>query len=160
SPCQSVAYSSSRCWVRDVGPALVELVVNVVVEVVAAVAEVVHTLLPFLLLDLRLALRRPPGGEDGVPALVIGLLDVLAGRAMTALAAAVLQVRRLLLATVARLVAEADRMTDDALRVVLAQRRLLRVRQRLEGVRVLRLLPNVVGGIVALLAAIRADVGR
>src|SRR5262249_57874106 len=103
-----------------------------------------------------LVLLGPPRVQQRVPAGVLGVLDVLAGRAVAALAADVLQVRRVPLVAVARLVGEADRVADDALAVVLAQRRPGRLDQALVGVAVLGLPAHVVRRLLALLSPVPA----
>src|SRR5262249_42245437 len=60
----------------------------------------------------------------------------------------------------AALVGEAGHVADDALAVILPQRRALHVGQRLVGVGVRGVLPDLVGVLVTLLAPLRADVGR
>src|SRR5262245_47889887 len=126
-------------------PAFVELVVNVVINVVTALAEVVDAQHPHFLLRRRLVFTAPPGVDDRIPAFVLGLLDVFTARTVTAFATHVFQQRRVLLVAETRFVTETDRVTDDALGIMLPQRRLFGLHQRIEGVRMLRLFPHVIG---------------
>src|SRR5262245_46981422 len=107
----------ARASVLDLRPLLLEAAVNpghVVVLVVALLAGQVHAQDALALLLGRLVLRLAPGVEQVVPLRILGVLDVLAGRAVAALAADIAQVRRALQVHEAALVAEADRVADNA----------------------------------------------
>ena len=98
----------------------------------------------------------------GEEVLVRGLLDVLRGGPVTVLALVALEVGRLLGRDPARLVGEAGRVAGDALGVELADApRILGVmHQRLEGVRMGRAQPLVVGVRVARLARLGPRIRR
>src|SRR5262249_23625622 len=150
-----------RPLVFDLRPLQVELPVDVVVLVVALLAHPLVQRQDALGLGLvGLVGRGLPGVEQLPPLRVVLVLHVPAAGAVAALTAHLLQVRRLLLVGEAALVGEAGDVADDALAVVLPQRRPLRVHQRLVGVGVARILPDLVGVLVAVLARLRADVGR
>src|SRR5439155_24814416 len=123
--------AAQTALVLDLWPALLKLELHVVVDVVTLDAKIVDAQHALPALILRLLFLAFPGVQDVPPLRIFRVLDVRTGGPVAALTADVLQMGRVTLVLEARIIREADRVTDDALAIVLAQRRPRRLDQGL-----------------------------
>ena len=111
----------------DRRPTLLELPFHVIIDVVAFLTKTSDSQLNPLFLFLIFRSIAPPRIHQFVPFFVLCIFDVTSGGSVTTLTADVFQIWRLLFVDKSRLTVEADRVADNALGIVLAIGRVLRL---------------------------------